>query len=257
LLLVGLTGLIFSAGRRVQAIGSVEAEDAMYGGRTSGGWACGPTGTVRYGGVGAQVTLGARDRNSPKGRGTIVKVAAAGERQSFEVAHLCSGPCDAPSQNVVNPSLLLGARVRAGYAWRYVGVEGGAGVYQAWKRPSATTPSLALYPDVELSFGRLHRLYGVVGLGSPLVTTVLRPGLYAGAGIAGASGLGLDLRTGIFRAGPAVFEWAGYRLDLVGRIPISRADKLSLRLGGSMSVPRLPNVGPLDFEGSVGLAAGY
>jgi hypothetical protein len=260
-LATGLGLLIVSAGQRARAVG-VEAEGAVYGGQTSGGWICGPVGTAHYAGVGTQVTVTQRERADPAGRGFVVDFAGGGEHTAVTAVQPCSGESCADAKSAELPDrLMLGGRVRGGYEWRYVGVEGGLGVYQGWANNQATdpplgtfSPALQLYPDLSVSFGKLHRIYGIVGFGTPLVTQLLRPGLYGGFGVAGEAGFGLDFYGGVFRQGPAPLDAAGARFDLVGRAPIPGTKNLYLRAGGSLGSPEN---GPLDWEGSLGLSAGY
>jgi hypothetical protein len=93
-------------------------------------------------------------------------------------------------------------------------------------------------------------------MGSPVATTLLRPGAYVGGGYLSESGFGLDLRTGLFQQGPGVLDSIGYRLDLVGRGPIPGTEKMWLRVGGSVGA-RDDSALPIDFEGSLGLVVGY
>ncbi len=256
----GVVLLIVSAGHRARAVG-VEAEGAVYGGQTSGGWICGPMGTAHYAGVGTQVTVTQRERSPDQGRGFIADAAVGGEPTSVKLLSCSSDTCATTSGNELPDRLMLGGRLRGGYEWRYIGFEAGLGVYEGWamtSEPNSMPPvfnqALDLYPDLSISFGKLHRIYGIVGFGTPLVTQLMRPGLYGGVGVASEAGLGLDFYGGYFRQGPAMADSAGPRFDLVGRAPIPFTKKLYLRLGGSVGVPQ---EGPLDYEGLVGLAAGY
>jgi hypothetical protein len=261
-LATGLGLLIFSAGHRARAVG-VEAEGAVYGGQTSGGWICGPVGTAHYGGVGTELTVTQRERSPNEGRGLVGDVAVGGESTTVTPLSCSSQTCTSVTPDQLPPKLMLGGRVRGGYEWRYVGFEVGLGVFQGWGitlEPNSMPPlfnqATDFYPDLSISFGKLHYLYGVLGYGSPLVTQLLRPGLYGGFGIASASGFGADLHAGYFRQGPGMFDSGGPRADLVGRAPIPGTQNLYLRLGGSVGSPT-PNTAPLDWEGSLGLSAGY
>jgi hypothetical protein len=259
LLTTGLGLLILSAAHRAHAVG-VEAEGAVYGGQTSGGWICGPVGTAHYAGAGTQVTVTQRERSDPAGRGFVTDAALGGEHTSVTVRG-CTDACTNVKDGELPDRLMLGGRVRGGYEWRYVGFEAGLGLLQGWDddhQPgisrSTFIPALQLYPDLSISFGKLHRIYGILGFGSPLVTQLLRPGLYGGVGIASEAGFGVDLYGGVFRQGPGTLDSVGPRGDLVGRVPIPGTRSLYLRLGGSVGSP---DNGPLDWEGSVGLSAGY
>ncbi len=250
-LATGLGLLICSAGQRAQAVG-VEAEGAAYGGRTSGGWICGPMGTAHYGGVGTQVTVSQHERSEDQGRGFMGDAAVAGEATSVTITSCDSSTC-APA-GATPDRLMLGGRLRTGWEGRYFGFELGGGVYQGWGAATDTRPALSVYPDLALSFGWLHHVYGLLGVGTPLVTELLHPGAYAGIGAATKENLGVELYGGVFRQGPASFDSVGPRFDLVGRAPIPFTQNLYLRLGGSVG---LPSNAPLDWEGSLGLAAGY
>jgi hypothetical protein len=244
-----------SAVRRARAVG-VEAEGAMYGGQNSGGWLCGPMGSVRYGGVGSQITVSQRDRSAPEGQGPMLNVGFGAERDAVRLTNVtnCKQDC-AVSPLLAQGSLLLGGRARLGWGYEHVSVQAGAGLYQTYDGPLGVKPGLSIYPDGEIAFGKLNRIYGLLGAGSSEVTTFLRPGAYAGLGVGSAAGLGLELHGGYFVQGP-VLGTAGAHLDLVGRAPIPFTKRLHVRLGGSLGRPDVAPA-PLDWEGSVGLACGY
>jgi hypothetical protein len=250
----GLGLLIASAARPTRG-STGEVEVAGYGGVSSGGWACGPTGHVAYGGVGTDVRLSQRGNRDPNGPGATGVVGVGLEHQSFE----CDGGCNDyyDEQGKLRRSsppdgLLVGARARGGYTWKHFGVEGGALVYQGFESADASEPSLGVFPELELQGGTHGEtsIYGVAGLGSRGVTTHQRPGAYVGVTAEGEAGR-LDLRVGPARSGPSMLDTSGQRIDLGGRVRVS--EELSIRAGGAVSFPE----GTVDGEASLGLVGGF
>src|SRR6185437_10145324 len=188
-LVTGLGLMVLSAGRRARAIG-VESEGAVYGGQTSGGWLCGPVGTARYAGAGMQVGVSQRERSDPAGRGFLGDVAGAGEHTDVTLLSCGNEGCVDEKEQPRLDRLMLGGRIRGGYEGRYGRLELGVGVFQGWAYDSGQGKNARFdlstggYPDISVAFGKLRRIYGIVGLGTPLVTEILRPGLYGGAGLA-------------------------------------------------------------------------
>lgn len=253
LLATGLGLLCLTGAHRVRATTHAEIEAAGYGGESSGGWICGPTGRVAYGGLGVQAKISTRERHDEEGEGTVVILGASGERQTTTVR--CSSECSADRGVTPPPHAMLGGHARAGYRWRYFGLEGGAGVYQGWDENTDHAPSVAAYPELEFRGGKSGDLavQGVLGFGSPVVTTIQRPGLYGGVTVDKKDLLGVDFRTGIFRQGPAVLDSAGWRADLVGRVTL--VPSLELRGGGAVGFHE--NDDAPDVEGSAGLAVSF
>ncbi len=253
-LATGLGLLIFSAGHKVGAGGTADVEVDGYGGRTSGGWICGPMAGVKYGGGAGQVTFAQRDVQTPEGdregQGTVVTLGAAVEVD--DVSFTVTDPTGTPRDGFITAAL-AGGQVKAGYRWRWIGIEGGLGLFQGIPSVYAESPEFAPYPSVELSFGLRGKAYGVVGGGSPLATSFLRPGVYTGGGFVLANKMAFDLRAGIYRQGASVLDTVGPRIDISGRGPLS--DTLSLRLGANVGFHDQGE--PLDFEGSAGLIWGY
>ncbi|HZF53788.1 MAG TPA: hypothetical protein VE093_34325 [Polyangiaceae bacterium] len=241
--------MVLSAAQRSGAGATGEVEGTVYGGETSGAWICGPTGTMRYGGMGVSAKVAQREASPEEGKGATGSVSVGAEGQAIRAI-------DLPDDRLPPDSLMVGAQARAGYRWRWVGVEGGAGVYEGYDDSDSTNSSILLYPSVEVTVGPGDSAYGVIGVGSPGATTLLRPGAYLGGGYLSKSGFGLDLRTGLFRQGPAALDMIGYRLDLVGRGPIPGTEKMWLRIGGSVGAHEKSAL-PIDFEGSLGLVVGY
>ena len=216
LLVTGLGLMIVSAGRRARAVG-VESEGAVYGGQTSGSWICGPVGTAHYGGAGVQVGVSQRERSDPEGRGFLGDVAAGGERENVALLSCSSGGCTEEKEGSQLNRLMLGGRVRGGYEGRYYRVEAGLGAYQGWGYDNVGGPvqhftlSTQVYPNLSVAFGKLRRIYGVVGFGTPLVTEILKPGIYGAVGVAGAEGFGVELYGGAASArGPGLGTRQGH-----------------------------------------------
>jgi len=217
-------------------------------------------GSVKYGGAAVQASIAQRDARTPEGdsegQGAVGSVAVAAERESSTLLGASATQSEAGSAPSVPPtSVLLGAQLKAGYRWRNIGIEGGAGLLQGWQGASSTSPQLVPYPSVELSVGPRGKAYGVFGGGSPFGPSALRPGIYTGGGFVLDNGMAFDLRAGVYRQGPGTLDTAGFRLDLAGRGPIPGTDVVSLRLAANVGFPEEP--APVDFEGSAGLIFGY
>lgn len=250
----GLCLLIASAGR--PSLGSTgEVEVAGYGGTSTGGWACGPSGQVAYGGVGTDFRISQRKNRDPAGPGATAVVGAAVEHQSFECEAGCSEQVDELGNRKESgppDAVLVGARARGGYTWKHFGVEGGVLAYQGFEEATSIEPETRLFPELELQ-GGTHgdtSIYGVLGVGSRGVTTHQRPGMYGGVTVDGEAGR-LDLRLGGARSGPAVFNDFDWRVDLSGRLPIT--EELGVRAGGAASFPETG----VDGEGSVGIVGTF
>jgi hypothetical protein len=85
-------------------------------------------------------------------------------------------------------------------------------------------------PDVELSLRSDEVVKVAIGFGSPTVTTLSRPGIYAGARIPiGAAEV--QTYVGAFRMGPE--NAPGFRTDVAGLLPVTRG--LQIRVGASGS----------------------
>lgn len=232
-------GIAATAPTRVRA--STEVEGVGYGGTSAGGWVCGPVGRANYGGAGARVRVAERPGHFG-GSGGFGEGAAALESEASTTQ--CKSD---DSRCVANRSAgLLGGHARAGYHWDVFGFEAGATAFQGYREDYDSSPSVGVIPDAEISIGPRAVARGVLGIGSPTVTTLRRPGAYAGGDVA-LGNVTLQARVGAFRAGPALFDDAATRADVALYIPIS--EPLSLRLGGSFS----GNDVGLGGEGSAGL----
>lgn len=216
-------GIAATAPTRVRA--STEVEGAGYGGTTAGGWVCGPVGRANYGGAGARVRV-AENAARFGGTGMTGEAAAAleGEATSAECKF---GDC------IVNrSSAMFGAHARLGYQWEVFGFEAGATAFQGYDHQNDSGPKVGAIPDAEISLGSRSVARGLIGIGSPTVTTLRRPGAYLGADVL-LDTWELQARAGMFRAGPALNDDAALRADVALYIPLT--EPLSIRVGGSIS----------------------
>ncbi len=239
--------LCATAPTRVHA--ATDVEGVAYGGETSGNWGCGPAAHAVYGGVGARVRV-SESSGRFGGSGYTAEVAGAAEHESTSIEPCAT--CDASDEIAPPDKVMFGAHARAGYQWKYVGVEAGGTVYQGLSHNTDSAPSIGFSPDAELRIGPREVLRGVIGVGSPLVTTLRRPGFYLGGDVA-LGPVDLEGRLGQYRSGPAINDWLGLRDvrgirgDLVALVPV--VPRLELRLGASASHD---DSGP-GGEGSIGL----
>jgi len=122
-LVAGLGLLIASAVHR-HAAGATDSvggdvEVDAYGGRNSGGWACGPTGRLSYGGLSGQVRVRERDLHSEQGPGLSAQLAVGAERQGIKDAHctqsdLSDCEYDATGAPIVPPDHWMGGGTAVG-----------------------------------------------------------------------------------------------------------------------------------------------
>jgi hypothetical protein len=205
---------------------TTDVEGAAYGGTSAGGWACGPRARANYAGVGGRVRV-SEDAAPLGGKGYTGEVAAAGEYEATRITDCDpqkTGDCTAP------PSVIAGgAHARVGHRWTLITLEGGATVYTAWDKNTDTKQSATVFPDAEVGVNT-GPARAVLGIGTPTVTTLRRPGAYFGYDIELTS-VGIESRLGVFRGGPALDGDAVFRADVAALIPVSPAVKL--RLGGS------------------------
>ena len=120
--------------------------------------------------------------------------------------------------------------------------------YEGFKNNTDTAPGFAGFPEAELSIGPHDEGRAIIGIGSPSITTLRRPGAYLGADLL-AGDVEIEAYGGVFRSGPALNGGAAVRVDGVVLLPLD--DGLKLRLGASGS----DNEEGLGAEGSVGLRA--
>jgi hypothetical protein len=225
LLTILALGIAATAPTRVRA--STEVEGVGYGGTSAGGWICGPVGRANYGGAGARVRVAERPGRLG-GTGFTGEAAGALERE------LATVECKPDDERCVTnrSSALLGGHARVGHQWEVFGFEAGATAFQGYMTKYDQTPSAIVVPDAEIAIGPRTVARGVVGIGSPTVSTLRRPGAYLGADVVIGS-VELQARTGVYRAGPALFDDTSIRTDVALYVPITQP--LSLRLGGSLS----------------------
>lgn len=236
-------GILATAPVRVHA--ATEAEASGYGGSSVGSWGCGPIARANYGGGGARVRY-AQEAAPFGGKGAVAEVAGAVERESSKIVGCDRNDC-APSDYVApKDTTMIGAHVRGGYQWDVVGVEGGATVYQAYDRADDPRPSYGLFPDLQAAIGHPEKGRGVLGLGSPTISTLRRPGVYVGIempiGPVAFTGL-----LGSYRSGPGLSDDHNARADVIAEIPLS--DHLAVKVGGSASGNKRGNGG----EGTAGI----
>lgn len=232
--------------------GDMELQGAGYTGTTSGAWTCGPSARVRYGGLGAQVRWSERVATPAHGRGGTVVAGGALEYEHVSITRPSPlDQCDAPPCPTVPPpdAVLPGLGAKLGYDWRYVGFQIGAQAWSAWGSAEDRHATVYALPELELRGGPEHLVWGVVGFGSPLVTTYRRWGLYTGAGATlGHNELFATL--GWFRSGPSGLETGALRVDAAWALPAFGG--VGPRLGASVSKADAPG-SALDWEGSLGL----
>jgi hypothetical protein len=212
LLVAGAIGVASSAARTTRARDpNVDLEAAGYGGASTGGWTCGPTGTARYAGVGINATLSERGRLHADGPGLEAIVGAALERETVEFEACCT---------LGRTIAMAGTHARLGYGDRWFGIEAGVLGFQGWRSSSLDAPGWAVWPELKVRIGPPAIIYGVLGFGSDLPTTMRRPAfLYTGVGGAYEWG-GFDVRTGFNRAGPALMDDFSLRFDGVARLRV-------------------------------------
>jgi hypothetical protein len=234
-------GIAATAPTRVRA--STEVEGVGYGGTSTGGWICGPVGRANYAGAGARVRVAERPGRFG-GTGFTGEGAAAFESESSVTQ------CEPnQAQCVRNRSAgLLGAHARVGHQWDMFGFEAGATAFQGYDSQSHSKPSVLLIPDAEIAVGPRSVARGVLGIGSPSISTLRRPGGYVGADVALGT-VDLQARIGVFRAGPALFDDTNLRADVALYVPI--VEPLSLRVAGAVG----ENSDGTSGEGGAGLRA--
>ena len=253
LLGAGLALLVASAAQPTRAATTKgEVEGAAYGGTTAGGWVCGPVGRANYAGVGARVRFDEREAKKHQGSGWSATVGGGAEAESVEIIKCRDDPCTAEDEVAPPNTTLVGAQAKGGYHWQHFGVEGGAMAYSGWDDNTDRSPGWAALPVVELSAGRRDKTHVVAGLGSPLVTTMRRPGGYLGANIKAGDSVEIDARAGAYRVGPGLSEDIGPRGDVVVRIPVG--SEVTVNVGASVSNS---DDGGLGAEGGLGASAGF
>ncbi|MEJ7733520.1 MAG: hypothetical protein WKG00_30530 [Polyangiaceae bacterium] len=231
----------------------MEIESSVYGGQTSGGWICGPSATVRYGGAALGARVAERPRASPEAAGFLGAAAVAVEGQVNVPARGGGDPPDGDGR--LPPDRVLGAaHARGGYEGRHTRIEVGAGAFQGWSSSSSREPIVVPYPELELAAGLMRSWEIVAGLGAPLVTSLHRPGAYLGAGLRLAP-VEVVIRGGAYRRGPSPLGTVGSRFDLAAALPVPGQERLRLRAGVSMGADG--DAGRLDGDGSLGALVAF
>lgn len=191
-LVLGGVALVFSAVRPVAADTAGELQGGIYGGTTTGQWACGPSARVNYGGLGAQGRFWVSSRpkqpqdKSAQGEsvpeGFNLGGGLATEVRGYRLLHCPGGgdDCTESSRQLPPTGFVEAASVSLGYDAKVFGIRLGGLATQRYSHHTDRKPSLLVFPEFHLRIGRLRGLRGEVGLGSYSVDTLLRPGLYFG-----------------------------------------------------------------------------
>ncbi len=256
-LVLGLGGLVLSAVSRVAVAGPTQVEAEGYAGSSVGQWTCGPSARANYGGIGGHVRVYTDDRaprppeDEPSNAGALqpesdpgppapapaattpesVEAAldiepqgfslgggGAGEYRGFTRTACSDAPCSTTNDVIPKTRLLAGGRANLGYDTDYFGVRVGALAFQRWASNVDPSPTANMLPDVNLRFGRRLGFHGELGFGGYDASTIMRPGLYVGAGYASGA-WAADLRGGVHET---FDDQAGVRADLSARYVISR-----------------------------------
>ncbi len=186
-LLVLSSGLLCSTvllgGSRAKAGGSTEVEVAGATGQSAGGWICGPSAAVRYGGLAAQVRHSERRPTKDDGLGATLAAGAAIEGQQLVTRSSEEDDDFEPPADSKSVTGALGAgHLSAGYHFRYVGLEAGVTVLSGLEEGGR--PRFAALPIGELSLGRRDLFYFVVGAGPSQLTNQFAFGIpYVGFGL--------------------------------------------------------------------------
>lgn len=240
---MGCLGIIATSPSRVHA--GTEVEGDGFVGTTPGVWACGPVARVNYGGGGARVRV--VQENAPLGgKGLVGEIGGAAVSEANHFVRCPGDSCDRSDHVMPAARVMFGGNARVGYQWKAFGIEGGADAFQYWENNTDRTPNILVIPDVQLSFRHQDAVKVVAGLGSPTVTTLVRPGLFAGARVP-ISFVELEAYAGGFRTGPT--NSVGLRVDVATSVAV--APGLKVRLGASAS--EAESLG--GVEGSAGVIA--
>lgn len=234
---LGLTavGAIVSAAQPAASrVGApVDIEGGGHVGSASGGWACGPNASVKYGGASAHVRVRPWARSEEaesKDQGVELLGGAAVEARRY-THEGCDGSTCAGDKAILPPGGPVGgARVRTGYDWRGFGIGLSAVAWQHFARSSDAAPTLLVIPALDVRVGHRDTFYGAAGLGSYDGPTLLRPGAYVGLGMVPTPGLEIVAHGGAH----AVFDGElGLRGDLTLKMPVASWIKLGVGAAAS------------------------
>lgn len=237
-LLVLSSGLVcstvFLGESRAKTGSSTEVEVAGATGQSAGGWICGPSGAVRYGGLAVQVRHSERRPSRDDGLGTTLVAGAAVEGQFLEQKEDSDDSASWPQTRFFSGPLVA-AHTRVGYHFQYIGLEAGGMLFSG--RDQWREAQVAGFPIAEVSLGRRDLFYFVAGVGPSQLTNQFAFGFpYAGFGLPlGKASLNLrasvDIGVGFVRTPP--------RVDTFWTVPMN--DSWSLRggfaLGGGLLAP--------------------
>lgn len=174
----------------------VELQAGGHVGRADGGWVCGPTGHVKYGGLHGAVRVHA---DKPEGlelprKGPFAEIKAVSEHRSF------GGECVATGCKR-GDGVVVGGGALAGIDSRYGGAALGIAAVPMLTRDGTRT--IAPVPEVRLRTPVFFHSRLELGFGSPSVTTVVRPGFFLAAHH-GRDRFALSATTGAFAIFPAL-----------------------------------------------------
>ena len=229
LLSIGCFVVVASAAHPVGA-GPADVDVSAYGGSVPGRWTCGPGTDVKYGGVGAQARVALPTEGQPPSlhaddrRGLAVTVRGAIEARSYTLTTCdqgttCQTPPDAPAG---------GGAVNVGWDGATIGLHGGVSASQIYDRPEARSHRFQVLPEAHLRVGPRNVFWGEGGIGSYGISTVLRPGLYVGAGLPVGDVVVLTAHAGVHRN----FEKeSGGRGEMAGHVRLGEA-----RLGAALAL---------------------
>lgn len=248
---MGAALLLASAVRTSAGDPQFDVEGTGYGGTSTGGWACGPTATARYAGGAAHMMISERPRHDPNGPGLM---AIAGGSLEGESVRLLPGSAEGTLDPGGTPTTAMGAlHGRLGDEDQWFGFQIGVLGFQGWSGAGDRKPKWAAWPDLRFRVGPPAIVYGVLGFGSDMPSTVRRPApLYTGVGGAYEWG-GFDARIGLNRAGPSLSDDFSLRTEAVVRVRLLQS--LFLSPGLAVQFPDKGN--DLGWEGSVGLEIGF
>ncbi|HEX9295473.1 MAG TPA: hypothetical protein VF881_06545 [Polyangiaceae bacterium] len=225
---------------------SLQVETSVYGGSASGQFpraGCSghpPAAALHYAGAGAQV----RWRPHSLRAGFVASAAGAIERNAYSLL----SPGSAGETNVPPVHARGAAGLRFGYDDDWLGLHGGGLAFQEFGEvdtavcpagaPSCTSlpqavygsPGWRLWPDLMVRLGSLDAFRFELGVGAYGVSTLLRPGLYAGMGY--ARPLGWDFAAH-FGYADSFHGKGGGRLDVGVKMPL--VEGLRIGLGGAVS----------------------